>query len=87
MGDFNSILAGHVTAGRNADMKSLDTLSGCFSEQLLVEPTRGEAITALVLSGAQDLVQEVIVAELLGISDQLNIPVVGKTPQQPNTVG
>ncbi|CAM4653692.1 unnamed protein product [Lepidochelys kempii] len=68
----------------------LNTLNDCFLEQLVQEPTRGEATLDLVLSGAQDLVQEVTVTGLLGNSDHniitFNIPVVGRTPQQPNTV-
>ncbi|CAM4611226.1 unnamed protein product [Caretta caretta] len=81
----------HVTSGRDAEIKFPDTFNDCFLEQLVLEPTRGEAILDLVLSGgAQDLVQEVNIAGPLGNSDhniiKFNIPVVGKTPQQPNTV-
>uniref|UniRef100_A0A674II76 Intraflagellar transport 172 n=1 Tax=Terrapene triunguis TaxID=2587831 RepID=A0A674II76_9SAUR len=60
------------------------------AQQLVLEPTRGETILDLVLSGAQDLVQEVNIAGPLGNSDhniiKFKIPVAGKTPQQPNTV-
>ncbi|XP_053897559.1 uncharacterized protein LOC128844145 [Malaclemys terrapin pileata] len=92
VGDFNypHIDWEHVTSGRNAESKFLDTLNDCFLEQLVREPTRGEATLDLVLSGAQELVQEVTITGLLGNSDQntiaFNIPMVGRTPQQPNTV-
>uniref|UniRef100_K7F0U9 Endonuclease/exonuclease/phosphatase domain-containing protein n=1 Tax=Pelodiscus sinensis TaxID=13735 RepID=K7F0U9_PELSI len=80
----------HVTSGQDAETKFLDTLNDCFLEQLVQEPTRGEAILDLVLSGAQDLVQEVTITGPLGNSDHniktFNIPVVGRIPQQPNTV-
>ncbi|CAM5127487.1 unnamed protein product [Eretmochelys imbricata] len=92
VGDFNypHIDWIHVTSARNAETKFLDTLNDCFLEQLVQEPTRGEATLDLVLSEAQDLVQEITITGLLGNSDHniitLNIPVVERTPQHPNTV-
>ncbi|XP_065418714.1 zinc finger protein 707-like isoform X3 [Chrysemys picta bellii] len=60
MGDFNypHIDWVHVTSGWDAEIKFLDTLNNYFLEQLVLEPTRGEAILDTVLSGAEDLVQE-----------------------------
>ncbi|CAM4719886.1 unnamed protein product [Lepidochelys kempii] len=71
MGDFNypHIEWVHVTSGQDAEIKFLDTFNGCFLEQRVLEPTRGEAILDLVSSGAHDLVQEVNIAEPLGNSD------------------
>uniref|UniRef100_A0A8C4YQS4 C2 DOCK-type domain-containing protein n=1 Tax=Gopherus evgoodei TaxID=1825980 RepID=A0A8C4YQS4_9SAUR len=71
-------------------IKFLDTLNDCFMEQLVREPTRGEATLDLILSGVQELVQEVTITGLLGNSDHnittFNILVVGRTSQRPNTV-
>uniref|UniRef100_A0A452I138 B30.2/SPRY domain-containing protein n=1 Tax=Gopherus agassizii TaxID=38772 RepID=A0A452I138_9SAUR len=60
VGDFNypHIDWEHFTSGRNAEIKFLDTLNDYFMEQLVREPTRGEATLDLILSGAQELVQE-----------------------------
>uniref|UniRef100_K7EXX2 Endonuclease/exonuclease/phosphatase domain-containing protein n=1 Tax=Pelodiscus sinensis TaxID=13735 RepID=K7EXX2_PELSI len=92
MGDFNypHIDWIHVTSGREAEIKFLNGLNDCFLEQLVQEPTRGEAILDLVLSGVQDQVQEITVTGPLGNSDHniitFNIPVVGRTPQQSSTL-
>uniref|UniRef100_K7EZM4 Endonuclease/exonuclease/phosphatase domain-containing protein n=1 Tax=Pelodiscus sinensis TaxID=13735 RepID=K7EZM4_PELSI len=80
----------HVTSGREAEIKFLNGLNDCFLEQLVQEPTRGEAILDLVLSGVQDQVQDITVTGPLGNSDHniitFNIPVVGRTPQQSSTL-
>ncbi|KAM7151827.1 uncharacterized protein RBU57_012313 [Macrochelys suwanniensis] len=92
VGDFNypHIDWVHVTSGCNVETKFLDSLNDCFLEQLVQEPTRGESTLDLVLSGAQDLVQEITITGPLGNSDHniitFNIPVVLRTHQQPNTV-
>uniref|UniRef100_K7EWP2 Endonuclease/exonuclease/phosphatase domain-containing protein n=1 Tax=Pelodiscus sinensis TaxID=13735 RepID=K7EWP2_PELSI len=92
MGDFNypHIDWIHVTSGREAEIKFLNGLNDCFLEQLVQEPTRGEAILDLVLSGVQDQVQDITVTGPLGNSDHniitFNIPVVGRTPQQSSTL-
>uniref|UniRef100_K7F1R0 Endonuclease/exonuclease/phosphatase domain-containing protein n=1 Tax=Pelodiscus sinensis TaxID=13735 RepID=K7F1R0_PELSI len=92
MGDFNypHIDWIHVTSGREPEIKFLNGLNDCFLEQLVQEPTRGEAILDLVLSGVQDHVQDITVTGPLGNSDHniitFNIPVVGRTPQQSSTL-
>ncbi|XP_065410757.1 transcriptional adapter 1 isoform X3 [Chrysemys picta bellii] len=55
---FGRSLIIFIRIKRKAETKFLDTLNDCLLEQLVQESTRGEATLDLVLSGAQDLVQE-----------------------------
>ncbi|CAM4548794.1 unnamed protein product [Caretta caretta] len=67
MGDFNYSCIDWVcvTSHWDREIIFLETINDCFLEQLVLEPKRGEAIPDKVLSGAQDFVQEVNVAEPL----------------------
>lgn len=46
--------------------KVLGGVNSCFLEQLIPDPVRKDAVLDLAWSGAQDLVQEALVAELTG---------------------
>lgn len=50
-------------------IKFLDVINDFFLEQLILEPTEGEAILHLILSNTQDLVQKRSAGEPLGNSD------------------
>lgn len=57
----------NTSSGWDIDIIFLDTINDCFLEQLILEPTVGEALLTLI--NTQDQVQKVSVGELLCNND------------------
>uniref|UniRef100_K7F0G7 Endonuclease/exonuclease/phosphatase domain-containing protein n=1 Tax=Pelodiscus sinensis TaxID=13735 RepID=K7F0G7_PELSI len=71
MGDFNfPDIDGRINTGNNNRAQIfLDAIADEFFHQVVVEPTRGEAILDLVLMSSEDLIEEMVVGDKLGSSD------------------
>ncbi|CAM5118465.1 unnamed protein product [Natator depressus] len=71
MGDFNFLDIDWRTSASNNNMAQifLDAIADGFLHQVVAEPTRGDAILDLVLVSSEDLIEEMVVGDNLGLRD------------------